>query len=371
MQELASIVRNRADTGILRHSKWDALLVALSFAHGGALLLAPSIPLVAIGLWWNANTVSHNFIHLPFFRFDRWNRIYSLYLTILLGFPQSLWRDRHLAHHSGRTFKMRVTPEIALEAFLVLAVWMILFAHSPQFFVAVYIPGYAVGLAFCYVHGYFEHVHGTTSHYGALYNAPFFNDGYHVEHHSYPSEHWTRLPEHTIGPVAPSRWPAVLRWIEAANLETLERLAIRWPLLQRFLLKTHERALRQIIHRVRSARTVEIVGGGMYPRTAILFRKLLPEAEITIIDSNAESIQTARTFLNGWSRIQFVHQFFDASHPSAADLVVIPLSFAGDRAALYRNPPCAAVLIHDWIWRKRNESTVVSPWLLKRLNLIC
>ena len=49
---------------VLRHSKWDALLVALSFAHGGALFAVPSIPVIALGLWWNSNTVAHNFIHV-------------------------------------------------------------------------------------------------------------------------------------------------------------------------------------------------------------------------------------------------------------------------------------------------------------------
>ncbi len=28
----------------------------------------PSVPLVAVALWWNANTIAHNFIHTPFFR---------------------------------------------------------------------------------------------------------------------------------------------------------------------------------------------------------------------------------------------------------------------------------------------------------------
>src|SRR6185295_1722079 len=95
--------------GILRHSRWDALLIGLSFMHGGLLLTAPSIPLIAVGLWWNSNTVSHNFIHLPFFRSAACNRLYSMYLTALLGFPQTLWRERHLAHHSGRAMRVRPT----------------------------------------------------------------------------------------------------------------------------------------------------------------------------------------------------------------------------------------------------------------------
>ena len=84
---------------VLRYSPWDALLIGLSFAYAALLLSAPSIPLIAIGLWWTANTVAHNFIHTPFFRSRALNRAYSLFLSALMGIPQSLWRDRHLRHH--------------------------------------------------------------------------------------------------------------------------------------------------------------------------------------------------------------------------------------------------------------------------------
>src|SRR6266487_6630815 len=90
-----AVASAQAGTGILRHSSSDALLVGLAVVHGALLVLVPSVPLVALGLWWNANTVSHNFIHLPFFRSGGANRLYSFYLTLVLGFPHSWWRERH------------------------------------------------------------------------------------------------------------------------------------------------------------------------------------------------------------------------------------------------------------------------------------
>src|SRR5437762_52449 len=48
---------------VLRHSAWDALFIALALAHGFALIEFPSIPLIALGFWWNANTIAHSFIH--------------------------------------------------------------------------------------------------------------------------------------------------------------------------------------------------------------------------------------------------------------------------------------------------------------------
>jgi len=50
--------------------------------------------------------------------------------------------------------------------------------------------------------------------------------------------------------------------------------------------------------------------------------------------------------------------------------VVIPLAFDGSRSAIYRQPPAPAVLVHDWFWRPRGTSVIISHSLLKRLNLV-
>src|SRR5712691_7016852 len=61
-------IRVVSPRGILRHSPWDALFIGLAVVHGLLLLVAPFAPVIALGLWWNSNTISHNFIHKPFFR---------------------------------------------------------------------------------------------------------------------------------------------------------------------------------------------------------------------------------------------------------------------------------------------------------------
>src|SRR5262245_39984510 len=234
-------------TSIWRNSKWDAVPVGLSVVHGVLLLIAPSTPLIALGTWWNSNTVSHNFIHLPFFQSRKMNSLFSLYLTLLLGIPQSLWRQRHLAHHSGRANAIKLTRTILAEITAVIGLWMLLFWVSPAFFLGTYLPAFLIGLSLCYVHGYFEHRTATTSNYGLLYNVSFLNDGYHIEHHLRPAEHWRRLPEYVCPAARTSRWPAILRWLEVLNLEFLERLALRSKMLQQFLLKTHERAMHKLL----------------------------------------------------------------------------------------------------------------------------
>ena len=69
---MTSVTLSVSRQGVLRYSRWDALLVALALAQGGLFALtfrgALALPVVALGLWWNCNTVAHCFIHRPFFR---------------------------------------------------------------------------------------------------------------------------------------------------------------------------------------------------------------------------------------------------------------------------------------------------------------
>jgi hypothetical protein len=358
-------------SGVMRHARRDALFIALALAHGALLWGRPSAALVAVGLWWNANTIAHNFIHRPFFRGRALNAAFSGYLSLLLGFPQALWRERHLAHHAGRPVRVRLNPSLAVELAVVMTLWGALLAFATTFALTAYLPGYLIGLLLCHLQGRYEHARGVAvSHYGRLYNLLFFNDGYHAEHHARPGADWRQLPELADSGAGASRWPAVLRWAEAVNLCSLERLVLRSALLQRFVLRAHERAVRRLLPALPAVHTVGIVGGGLFPRTAIILHRLLPEARLLLIDLSAENLQTARAFLK--ADAEFVNDRFDAASSCDFDLLVIPLAFVGDRAAIYRRPPAPAVLVHDWLWRRRGAvvSEVVSWALLKRLNLV-
>lgn len=354
---------------LLRQAKWarwDVLPVSLALAHGAMLLAWPSIPLIAMGLWWNANTISHQFIHRPFFRSRAMNAIFSCYLSVLLGLPQSFWRARHLAHHAGRDrIEFNVAP---LDFAAVTALWGALLVVAPTFALTVYGPGFLAGIGLCYLQGHYEHVRGIVSHYGRLYNLLFFNDGYHVEHHALPGVHWRDLPRERAAKAETSRWPAVLRWLECVNLYALERLVLRVPALQRFVLKRHECAFQRLLEGSLPARRVGIVGGGLFPRTALILRRLLPDSRLVLIDMSADNLAVARRFVNG--EIEYITDRFEPTAPCDFDLLTIPLAFAGDRAAIYEHPPAPIVLVHDWIWRRRGASIVVSWLLLKRLNLV-
>ena len=347
-------------------AKWDALFVVLAFAHGGLLLTVPTIALIATGLWWNANTISHHFIHRPFFRSRALNTVFSWYLSLLLGFPQSFWRARHLSHHGARDrSELRLAP---FDCAAAIALWGALLGFAPAFMVEVYIPGFLIGVGLCYVQGHYEHARGTVSHYGWVYNFLFFNDGYHVEHHTHPGVHWQDLPRQKATVANSSRWPPVLRWLEWLNLCALERLVLRWPALQRFVLKRHEGAMRRLLAELPHVRRVGIVGGGLFPRSALILSQLLPDARLSLIDLSARNLAIARPFIVG--EVEFINERFGPATSCDFDLLVIPLAFSGDRTAIYRLPPAETVLVHDWIWRRRGVSAVISWLLLKRLNMV-
>ena len=356
-------------TSVWRSSPRDSLLVALAILQGVTIAVFPAAPVIALGVWWNSNTIAHNFLHRPFFRSARGNWAFSAFLSLLLGIPQTLWRDRHLAHHAGVRWRLRLSRQLVVEAALVLLLWTALSIEHPRLFTFVYLPGYLTGLALCAMQGYWEHVAGApVSHYGPIYNWLCFNDGFHAEHHANPSIHWAALPSRTQLGVSISRWPPLLRWLESRPLEMLERLVLRSRSLQRLVLCCHRRALQRLLPQIRDIHRVIIVGGGLFPRTALLLRELLPLAQLTILDANPAHLERARRFLGGDAKYQDAR--YTPGSPLTADLVVIPLCFEGDRTAVYDDPPAPVVLLHDWVWRRRGSGTVVSWFLLKRLNLV-
>jgi hypothetical protein len=201
-----------------------------------------------------------------------------------------------------------------------------------------------------------------------MYNALFFNDGYHVEHHTRPGTHWTDLPRQVQRDAPASRWPAVLRWLDALSLDGLERGALHSPLVQRFLVERHERAFRCLLPHLPAAPRIAIVGGGLFPRTLLVLRRLLPDATFVVIDRSAANIDIARTLAP--AGVRFENAWYAQDLVKGFDVVVFPLAFTGDRDAIYHDPPAPLVFVHDWLWRRRGASAIVSLLLLKRLNLV-
>jgi hypothetical protein len=358
-----------------RRSSGDAILVSLPLIVGAVVVTRPSVLLVAFAMWWIANTSAHNFIHRPFFARVAANRAYSLVLTLVIGVPQTIWRDRHLAHHAQRRCTLNVTTQLLVEVLALGCVWMILSATVPRLLISIYLPGLGLGLVLCGIQGHYEHAHGVTSHYGRLYNLLCFNDGYHVEHHAYPGVHWRTLPSRVVHERA-SRWPALLRWLDTPWLDALERLVLHSQWLQRGVLHVHRRAFARLLPAVGPVSRVAIVGGGLFPRTALVLRDLLPSATIVIIDESADNLRRAHAWISKDLTLERRTSLACRTYPDerdtsdrSYDLVVVPLAFRGNRDAIYQHALTTSI-VHDWLWRPRGRTAVVSPLLLKRVNLV-
>jgi hypothetical protein len=405
---------SEARRSIFRHSPRDGWLVGLAMLQA-ALLGFGLLRVALLGKWgalafaasfglaicWSSNTVSHNHLHQPLFRTKAWNVVLSWFLTLSMGVPQSLWRARHFWHHAGEPAEARprfVNRKVAAEAAAILALWGALFAYSPTGLLFAYLPGYALGLLLCRLQGEMEHRRTRSatrgvSYYGRLYNLLWFNDGYHAEHHRFPSEHWTRLPARSAACDAPqSAWPPLLRWLErerpasaglaapgrlqAGLLGLLERLALCSKPLQHFMLWSHERAFRRVLSpRSCDSCRIAIIGGGLFPRTALVLGRVLPGAELTIIDHDQHNLSIARAFLEQrglvGGPVRFAHAAFSPELVDTYDLVVAPLAFVGERSLLCRRRPGQKLLVHEWLWqRSSRRSTVISWLLLKRLSLV-
>jgi hypothetical protein len=294
---------------------------------------------------------------------------------------------------------MQPSSFLIMEAALVLGSWGIAAVCSPAVFVYAYLPGWALGLVLCSVQGHYEHARGTTSHDGWLYNLLFFNDGYHDEHHRHPGRHWKELGTMTAGSnrrrasrhgessealaktgdaadtraVTPegrvSRWPPILRWLDSFSLDGLERIVLHVPLLQRVVVAVHARAVRRLLKDAGEIRSALIVGGGLFPRTALVLTQVLPGASLTIVDACESHLSTAARFVG--PNVALRRSLFTGTAPANVDLVVVPLAFVGDRERLYSAPPARLTLVHDWLWHTQGtRSTIVSVFLLKRLNLL-
>jgi len=170
----------------------------------------------------------------------------------------------------------------------------------------------------------------------------------------------------------------------AVLLGALERLALACAPLQRRLVADHARAIHDLLPRLaclsgqdprglpHTPWSIAVVGGGLFPRTALALARVWPAARVTIVDADADHLERARRVLAAHviTDVRFLHATWDPRAVHDHDLVILPLALVGDRDAVYTaaGPPR---LVHDWLWRPRGRaSTIICWWLLKRLNLV-
>jgi fatty acid desaturase len=233
-----------------------AALTPWALAHLPAALTALLAALAALTILFlyltNYQCISHYHIHRPYFRSGVLNDVFSLFNSLALGVPQTLYHVHHIAHHRGNNdrrdpatgttidyassyryskapdveegfvsfslkgpLRSEILPlyregvrrgwrtQIHLEFVALGVFWLLLAWLSWKNFAFYYLPLWAFGQVLNYAENWLEH-HGAThlspldnsaSCYNPLYNWLWFNNGYHQEHHYRPGVHWSQLPE--------------------------------------------------------------------------------------------------------------------------------------------------------------------------------
>jgi fatty acid desaturase len=248
---------------LFRYTAWDAIPAALAYIHLGLLLVLflawPHLTwpervggavLYSLAIGWSLDSVSHNFIHNPFFAWEPLNRLTSLVLTLSLGTPQTMYKYVHMRHHAGNSDRIgadgttidpislyqyggdgKVEPPVsyvlkqfwrydgpftvarairakrpkeaaqALQEFwAIVAIYGVLLVLNWKF-ILLMAPFYYLGHCFSFLIAWYEHAGADpdqpiatgVSTYEPVYNWAFLNNGYHAEHHFQPKAHWSAM----------------------------------------------------------------------------------------------------------------------------------------------------------------------------------
>jgi hypothetical protein len=161
--------------------------------------------------------------------------------------------------------------------------------------------------------------------------------------------------------------------VRLVNLNRLEEAVVQSVFLQQWVVRAHARALAKVTAGLPAPNRIAIIGGGLFPRTALVAHTLWPGAHVSIIDANAAHLETCRRWLRGDETLICARVSGDAL--PKADLVIVPLAFDQDKRLLYHSPKSGNVIVHDWLWKARGHSSVkqsaiASILLLKRVNLM-
>jgi fatty acid desaturase len=247
---------------VFAHTKWDIAPVLAAVAHclfniylivgfeSRPLWLSAVLGcLYSVSISWNINSISHNFIHTPYFVAGWLNRAFSLLESITIGFSQTYYHWVHMRHHSGNSDR----PNAAGQTIDLLSIYkygkdgepenvwgytllsffrdsltdvhkaiartrpfdakwgcfelctfaaIVLIALAYDWRAVLFLaPFYYLGNCLSSLNGYYLHLNGDpdvpmawgVSSYNWFYNWLWFGNGYHAEHHYRPRLHWTKL----------------------------------------------------------------------------------------------------------------------------------------------------------------------------------
>lgn len=164
-------------------------------------------------------------------------------------------------------------------------------------------------------------------------------------------------------------------------LDILEKITIKIPFLRDWVLGVHERALYKLLELDLYEPPIRfiVVGGGIFPRTAIILRKLFPDAQIIIQDMNHKSLRCAENYMrniNITDDIIYLNSIYNGTYIDLtlenlnSTVVILPLAFRGKIGIA--KPITYKTLKHCWIWDTDpyEKQSLVSYFLLKKIKVL-
>ena len=155
-----------------------------------------------------------------------------------------------------------------------------------------------------------------------------------------------------------SRWPPLLRWLEAVDLETLERLVLRSAVLQRLVVRrASQRVSRAAAPTVRRSGAWRSSAAGSSRERPWCFASSCPPREIVVIDASRRNLDTARRSWSSAGRRSCTRDFRRRVDRHRGDIRPARDSarVSGRPRRDLRRPPAPAVLVHDWLWHGQRD----------------
>jgi fatty acid desaturase len=225
--------------------------LVIAFVQCPVWLLAVGLIVLVLLNGSNYQCAGHYCIHSPYFAAAPLNSAFSILNSLALLAPQSLYKIHHLNHHRygndfcnetvattqdrSSTYRYETSPhagenpwryallsplrqelaplmaeihspgerwQLAIESSFIAGYIAAIVWHAPATGIVFGAVSIYLGMIAAAIENWAEHAGAmpgsrltdAVSCYGWFYNAVWFNNGYHQEHHYRPSVHWTRLP---------------------------------------------------------------------------------------------------------------------------------------------------------------------------------
>lgn len=159
-------------------------------------------------------------------------------------------------------------------------------------------------------------------------------------------------------------------------LDSLEYITMNISYLRNWVLKVHETAFSNIfaLDLIEPPIRFIIVGGGIFPRTAIIIRNMFPDAQIVIQDMNHKSLECAENYMKDLgitdNIIYFKSRYTGVNYDVASEsvygtVVILPLAFRGGEIC----QTTFKTVKHCWLWENHpcEKDSIVSYFLLKKI----